>query len=145
MSFNLLINSKYLQRFPEPSMSQSGSVHTTTIIGTTADVTVDQKTLIDTLHEEGKPQKVIAGRAGCSQSALSKHIHGKLTGREKCGRKRCPSNWHDRSLERIVKQSRCKNLGELHEWTEARVSASRDTTHRRVQEMCYKCRIPSVK
>ena len=49
-------------------------------------------------------------------------------------------------LERILKQSRFKNLGELHkEWTEAGVSASRATTHRRVQEMDYKCRIPSVK
>uniref|UniRef100_A0AAY5KDZ4 Transposase Tc1-like domain-containing protein n=1 Tax=Esox lucius TaxID=8010 RepID=A0AAY5KDZ4_ESOLU len=117
-----------------------------TIMGKTADLTVVQKTLIDTLHEEGKPQKVIAERAGCSQSAVSKHIHGKLTGREKCGRKRCTSNRDDRSLQRIVKQTRFKNLGELHkEWTEAGVSASRATTHRRVQEMGYKCRNPSVK
>lgn len=115
-------------------------------MGKTADLTVVQKTLIDTLHKEGKPQKVIAERAGCSQSAVSKHIHGKLTGREKCGRKRCTSNRDDRSLEKIVKQSRFKNLGELHkEWTEAGVSASRATTHRRVQEMGYKCCIPSVK
>ena len=78
-------------------------------MGKTADLTVVQKTLIDTLHEEGKPQKVIAERAGCSQSAVSKHIHGKLTGREKCGRKRCPSNRDDRSLER----SQAKQIQEL--------------------------------
>ena len=120
-----------------PLMSQSGSVHTTTIMGKTADLTVVQQILIDTLHEEGRPHNVIAERAGCSQSVVSKHIHGKLTGRETCGRKRCTSNRDDRSLEGIVKQNK--------EWTEAGVSASRATMHRRVQEMCYKCRIPSVK
>ncbi len=42
---------------------------------------------------------------------------------------------------RIVKQNRFKNLGELHkEWTEARVKASRATTHRRVKEFGYSCR-----
>ncbi len=42
---------------------------------------------------------------------------------------------------RIVKQNRFKNLGELHkEWTEARVNASRATTHRRVKEFGYSCR-----
>lgn len=92
-------------------VSQSGSVGYT-IMGKTADLTVVQKTVIDTLHKEGKPQKVIAKEAGCSQSAVSKHIHRKLSGRKKCGRKRCTSNRDNRSLERIVKQSPFKNLGE---------------------------------
>ncbi len=36
------------------------------------------------------------------------------------------NNWENRSLMRIVKQNRFKNLGELHkEWTEAGVTASR--------------------
>ncbi len=40
---------------------------------------------------------------------------------------------------RIVKQTRFKNLGELHKkWTEA--GASRATTHRRVEEFGYSCR-----
>lgn len=126
-------------------VSQSGSVGYT-IMGKTADLTDVQKTVIDTLHKEGKPQKVIAKEAGCSQSAVSKHIHRKLSGRKKCGRKRCTSNRDNRSLERIVKQNPFKNLGELHkEWTEAGVSASRATTHRRIQDMGYKCRIPRVK
>ena len=86
-------------------MSQSGSVHTTTIMGKIADLTVVQKTLIDTLHEEGKPQKVIAERADCSQSAVLKHIREKLAGGEKCRRKRRTSNRDDHSLEWIVKQS----------------------------------------
>uniref|UniRef100_A0AAY5KU12 HTH psq-type domain-containing protein n=1 Tax=Esox lucius TaxID=8010 RepID=A0AAY5KU12_ESOLU len=71
-------------------------------MGKNADVTVVQKTPVDTLQEQGKPQKVIAERVGCSQSAASKHIHGKLTGREKCGGKRCTGNRDDRNLERIA-------------------------------------------
>ena len=115
-------------------------------MGKTSDLTVVQKTIIDTLHKEGKTQKVMAKRAGCSQSTVSKHIHGNLTGREKCGKKRCTSNRDDRKFEKIVKQSRFKNLGELHKvWTEAGVSASRATTHRRLREKGYNCRIPSIK
>ncbi len=50
-------------------VSQSSSVGYT-IMGKTADLTVVQKTTIDTLHKEGKTQKVIAKEAGCSQSTL---------------------------------------------------------------------------
>ncbi len=47
---------------------------------------------------------------------------------------------------RIVKQNRFNNLSELHkEWTEAGVKASRATTHRRVKEFGYSCRILLVK
>ncbi len=109
-------------------------------MGKTADLTVIQKTIIDTLHKEGKPQTFIAKEAGCSQSAVSKHVNRKLSGRKKCGRKRCTTNRENRSLMRIVKQNRFKNLGELHkEWTEAGVKASRGTTHRRVKEFGYSC------
>ncbi len=56
-----------------------------------------------------------------SQSAVSKHVNRKLS-----GRKRCTTNRENRSLMRIVKQNRFKNLGELHEeWTEAGFKASR--------------------
>ncbi len=126
-------------------VSQFGSLGYT-IMEKTADLTVVQKTIIDTLHKEGKPQTFIAKEAGCSQSAVSNHVNRKLSGRKKCGRKRCTTNWENRSLMRIVKQNRFKNLGELHkEWTEARVKASRATTHRRVKEFGYSCRIPLVK
>ncbi len=112
-------------------VSQFGSLGYT-IMGKTADLTVVQKTIIDTLHKEGKPQTFIAKEAGCSQSAASKHVNRKLSGRKKCGRKSCTTNRENRSLMRIVKQNRFKNLGELHkEWTEAGVKASRATTHRR--------------
>ncbi len=53
------------------------------IMGKTADLTVVQKTIIDTLHKEGKPQTFIAKKAGCSQSAVSKHVIKKLIGRKK--------------------------------------------------------------
>ncbi len=109
-------------------------------MGKSADMTVVQMTIIDTLHKEGKPQTLIAKEAGCSQSTVSKHVNRKLSGRKKCGRKRCTTNWEIRSLMRIVKQNRFKNLGEIHkEWTEAGVKASRATTHRRVKEFGYSC------
>ncbi len=55
-------------------VSQSSSVGYT-IMGKTADLTAVQKTTIDTLHKEGKTQKVIAKEAGFSQSSVSKHIN----------------------------------------------------------------------
>ncbi len=98
-------------------VSQSNSVGYT-IMGKTADLTVVQKTTIDTLDKEGKTQKVIAKEAGCSQSSLSKHINREVKGRKRCGRKKCTSNRDNRTLERIVKQNPFKNVGEIHkEWT----------------------------
>ncbi len=118
-------------------VSQFGSLGYT-IMGKTTDLTVVQKTIIDTLHKEGKPQTSIAKEAGCSQSAVSKHVNRKLSGRKKCVRKIC--NRENRCLMRIDKQNRFKNLGELQkEWTEAGVKASRATTHRRVKEFGYSC------
>ncbi len=114
-------------------VSQFGSLGYT-IMGKTADLTVVQKTIIDTLHKEGKPQTFIANEAGCSQSAVSKHVNRKLSGRKKCRRKRFTTNRENRSQKKI------KNLGELHkEWTEAGVKASRTTTHRRVKEFDSSC------
>ncbi len=121
-------------------VSQFGSLDYT-IMGKTADLTVVQKTIIDTLHKEGKPQTFIAKEAGYSQSAVSKHVNRKLSGKKKCGRKRCTTNRENRSLMMIVKQNKFKNLCELHkEWTEAGVKALRATTHRRVEEFVYSCR-----
>ncbi len=125
-------------------VSQFGSLGYT-IMGKTADLTVVQKTIIDTLHKEGKPQTFIAKEAGCSQSAVSMHVNRKMSGRKKCGRKKCTTNRESRSLMRIVKQNIFKNLGELHEeWTEAGIKASRATTHRHVEEFGYSCRQRSL-
>ncbi len=107
-------------------VSQFGSLGYT-IMGKTADLTVVQKTIIDTLHKEGKPQTFIAKEAGCSQSAVSKHVT-KVEWKEKVRKKKMHNQ--QSSLMRIVKQNQFKNLGELHkEWTEAGVKASRATTH----------------
>ncbi len=54
----------------------------TTIMGKTDELAVVQKTIIDTLHKEGKSQRVITERGGCSQSAVSKHIKCKVDCKE---------------------------------------------------------------
>ncbi len=61
-------------------VSQFGSLGYT-IMGKTDDLTVVQKTIIDTLHKEGKPQTFIAKEADCSLSAVCKHVNRKLSGR----------------------------------------------------------------
>ncbi len=97
------------------------------------------QTIIDTLHKEGKSQRVITERGGCSRSAVSKHIKCKVDWKEDilC-RKMCTSNRDECKLENTVKQSRLNHLGELHkEWTEAGVSASRVITIRHLQEKGY--------
>ncbi len=50
-------------------ISRFGSLGNT-IMGKTADLTVVQKTIIDTLHKEGKPQTIIAKEAGCSECCI---------------------------------------------------------------------------
>ncbi len=54
-------------------------------MGKTADLTMVQKTIIDTLHKEGKSQKVITERGGWSRSAVSKHIKCKVDWNEEIG------------------------------------------------------------
>ncbi len=55
----------------------------TTLMGKTADLV--QKTIIDTLHKEGKSQRVITERGGCSRSAVSKYIKCKVDWKEEIG------------------------------------------------------------
>ncbi|KAI2646441.1 hypothetical protein H4Q32_031148 [Labeo rohita] len=107
-------------------------------MGKTADLTVVQKTIIDTLHKEGKTQTFIAKDADCSQSAASKHVNRKLS-----GRKRYTTNRENHSLESKIDSRIWVNFTK--EWTEAGVKASRATTHRRLKEFGYSCRIPLVK
>ncbi len=85
----------------------------TTIMGNTADLAMVQKTIINTLHKEGKSQRVITERSGCSRSAVSKHIKCKVDWK-KLGRKMCTSNRDDCKLENTAKQSRFKHFRELH-------------------------------
>ncbi len=74
-------------------------------MGKTADLAMIQKTNTDTLHKEGKSQRVITEMCGCLQSAVSKHIKCKVDWRKNLGRKRCTNNRDDRKLENTVKQS----------------------------------------
>ncbi len=74
-------------------------------MGNTADLDMVQKKIIDTLHKEGKSQRVIT-EMGAVQGVLYQSIlNAKLTGRKKLGWKRCTSNRDDRKLENTVKQS----------------------------------------
>ncbi len=100
-------------------VSQFGSLGYT-IMGKTADLTVVQKTIIDTLHKEGKTQTFI------TKEAVHRVLYPSMLTESWVEGKRCTTNRENRSLMRIVKQNRFKNLGELHnEWTEAGVKASR--------------------
>ncbi len=54
-------------------------------MGKTADLAMIQKMNIDTLHKEGKSQKVVTGSCGCLQSAVSKHIKCKVDWKEEFG------------------------------------------------------------
>ncbi len=105
-------------------VSQFGSLGYT-IMGKTADLTVVQKTIIDTLHKEGKTQTFIAKEA-VHRVLYPSMLTGSLVEGKSVEEKRCTTNRENRSFMRIVKQNRFKNLGELHkEWTEAGVKLSR--------------------
>ncbi len=121
-------------------VSQFGSLGYT-IMGKTADLTVVQKTIIDTLHKEGKPQTFIAKEAGCSQSAVSKHVNRKFEWKEKVWKE----NMHNQLRElQPYEDCQAKSIQEFgwtsQEWTEAGIVASRATTHRRIKEFGYSCR-----
>ncbi len=57
----------------------------TTLMGNTADLAMIQKTIIDTLHKEGKSRRIITEKGGCSRSAVSKHIKYKIDWKEEIG------------------------------------------------------------
>ncbi len=95
----------------------------------TADLTVVQKTIIDTLHKEGKPQTFIAKEAGCSQSAVSKHVNRKMHNQP-----REPQPYEDcqaKSIQEFGWTSQGMDWG----WGQG----IKSTTHRRVEEFGYSC------
>ncbi len=55
------------------------------MMGKTVALAVVQKTIIDTLHKEGKSQRVITERGGCLRSAVSKHIKRKVDWKDEIG------------------------------------------------------------
>lgn len=92
----------------------------------TAELTVVQKMVIDTLHKEGKTQMVIAKKAGCSQSCLNTLIEMRMEGKDVVEQK-CTSNRDNHSLERIMKQGEREIQKE---WTAAGVSGLKTTSTR---------------
>ncbi len=86
-------------------VSQFGSLGYT-IMGKTADLTVVQKTIIDTLHKDCKPQTLIAKEAGCSQSAVSKHVKWK----EKVWKKKMLNQPREPQPYEDCQENRFKNL-----------------------------------
>lgn len=99
---------KRLQAFPSASLSMKVTTvsdidknNTTTSMVRTFELTVIQQTTNVQLHEQR--------RAGSLQCAVS-NIHGKLTGKEKCGRKRHTGNMDELCLKKIYKQSWIVNL-----------------------------------
>ncbi len=54
-------------------------------MGKTSDLAMVQKMNIDTLHKEGKSQRVITERCVFLQSAVSKHIKCKVDWKEEFG------------------------------------------------------------
>ncbi len=108
-------------------------------MGKTADLTVVQKTIIDTLHKEDKPQTFIVKEADCSESAVSKHVNRELSGRKKCGRKRCTTNRENRVLWGLSSKidSRIKWTSQGLDWGWGQ--GIKSTTHRRVEEFGYSC------
>ncbi len=83
---------KHLQRFPEPSKwSQFGSLGYT-IMGKTADLTVVQKTIIDTLHKESKTQTFI------TKEAVHRVLYPSMLTESWVEGKRCTTNRENRSL-----------------------------------------------
>ncbi len=126
-------------------VSQSSSVGYT-IMGKTADLTVVQKTTIDTLHKEGKTQKLIAKEVVCLQSSVSKHINREVKGRKRCGRKKCTSNRDNRTLERMWNKTHSKMWGRF---TKSGLQLESVLQEPLRTDVCktwvFSCRIPCVK
>ncbi len=79
-------------------------------MGKSVDLAMVQKMITDTLHKEGKSQRVITERGAVQGVLYQSILNAKLTGR----RKMCTSSRDGRKLENTVKQSRFKHLGGLH-------------------------------
>ncbi len=116
-------------------VSQFGSLGYT-IMGKTADLSVVQKTIIDTFTRRVSHKHSLPKKLACSQSAVSKHVNRKLSGRKMCVKKKMHNQPREPQPYEDCQQNRFKNLGELSRgWTEAGVKASRATTHRRVRNL----------
>ncbi len=95
-----------------------------------------QKTIIDTLHKEGKSQRVITERGGCSRVLYQSMLNAKLTGRKKLGGKCAQATGMTASLR--ILPSKIQTLGKASQGVNWSCShASRVTTLRHLQEKSY--------
>ncbi|KAI2648434.1 Transposable element Tc1 transposase [Labeo rohita] len=90
-----------------------------TIIGKTSDLTVVQKTIIDTLQKMGRPQTCIAKEAGCSQSAVSKQ---KIEWKEKLWGKKDAQPTERTAALRCLSSKIDSRIWEKKKWTFAQWS-----------------------
>ncbi len=92
-------------------VSQFGSLGYT-IMGKTADLTVVQKTIIDTLHKEGKPQHSLPKKLAVHR-VLYPACYQKVEWKEKVWKKKMHNQPRELQPMRIVKQNGFKNLGDF--------------------------------
>ncbi len=121
-------------------VSQFGSLGYT-IMGKTADLTVVQKTIIDTLHKEGKPQTFIAKEAAVHRvlypSMLTESwVEGKsVEEKDAQPTERTAALW---GLSSKIDSRIWVNFTRNRTW--GWVQGIKSTTHRRVKEFGYSCR-----
>ncbi len=143
---NQLINSKHLQRFPEPSKWSLSLVHWATQSWGRLIWQLSRRQSLTPFtrrvsHKHSLPKKLAVHRVLYPSMLTESWVEGKSV-----EEKDAQPTERTAALWGLSSKHRFKNLGELHkEWTEAGVKASRATTHRRVKEFGYSCRIPLVK
>ncbi len=102
-------------------------------MGKTADLTVVQKTIIDTLHKEDKPQTFI------TKEAVHRVLYPSMLTESWVEGKRCTTNRENRSLMRIVKKINSIIWVNFTRNGLRLGSSIKSTTHRRVEEFGYGC------
>ncbi len=107
-------------------------------MGNTADLAMVQKMIIDTLHKEGKSQRVITEWGGCLQSAVSKYVKCKVDWKEDISVGKCaPATGMTASL-RILSSKADPNTWESFTRSELKLEwVHQVTTFRYFQEKGY--------
>ncbi len=114
-------------------------------MGKTADLTVVQRRPLTPCtrrarHKRSLQKRLAVHRALCPSTLIERRREGKDVVEKSVQAIGITAPWRGLWNKPIQK------CGEIHkEWTAAGVSASRTTTHRRMQDMGFSCRIPCVK
>ncbi len=102
-------------------------------MGKTADLTVVQKTIIDTLHKEGKPQTFI------TKEAVHRVLYPSMLTESWVEGKRCTTNRENRSLWGLSSKINSRIWVNFTRNGLRLGSSIKSTTHRRVEEFGYSC------